>query len=256
MSNGPEKVVIGNATLYHGDCREVLPLLPRFDAMLTDPPYELPQTFGTSDLYGTRRMAFHFDDDGITADVVLPALAEALKLCRAFHCFLNPEQFGAIAQIARGLGFTPKPWAKQKLCSPPPMPGNWWPSSFELAMYGYQPGAYFGDQSGTRKNVMVFDSYRHGIRASEKENHPTQKWLPMMNYLVQAIVRPGGSVLDPFMGSGSTGHACVLSGRTFTGIERERRYFDIACERISRAQAQGALLPPEEAPQPVQAGLV
>jgi DNA modification methylase len=58
------------------------------------------------------------------------------------------------------------------------------------------------------------------------------------------------------MGSGSTGVACTLMGRAFTGIERERRYFDIACERIARAQAQGTLLPPEKAPEPVQAGLL
>ena len=58
------------------------------------------------------------------------------------------------------------------------------------------------------------------------------------------------------MGSGSTGVACTLMGRQFTGIERERKYFDIACERISRAQAQGTLLPPEEPRQPVQEGLL
>jgi DNA modification methylase len=65
-----------------------------------------------------------------------------------------------------------------------------------------------------------------------------------------------GTVLDPFMGSGSTGVACVHLGLAFTGIERERKYFDIACERISRAQAQGTLLPPEETRQPVQEGLL
>ena len=58
------------------------------------------------------------------------------------------------------------------------------------------------------------------------------------------------------MGSGTTGVACALEGRAFTGIERERKYFDIACERISRAQAQGTLLPPEETRRPVQAGLL
>ena len=64
------------------------------------------------------------------------------------------------------------------------------------------------------------------------------------------------TVLDPFMGSGSTGVACVQLGLAFTGIERERKYFDIACERISRAQAQGQLIPPEPAPDMVQEGLL
>ena len=64
------------------------------------------------------------------------------------------------------------------------------------------------------------------------------------------------TVLDPFMGSGTTGVACAQLGKAFTGIERERKYFDIACERIARAQAQGTLLPPEEPRQPVQEGLL
>ena len=64
------------------------------------------------------------------------------------------------------------------------------------------------------------------------------------------------TVLDCFMGSGTTGVACAKLGLQFTGIERERRYFDIACERIAQAQAQGTLLPPEDAKQPVQEGLL
>jgi DNA modification methylase len=58
------------------------------------------------------------------------------------------------------------------------------------------------------------------------------------------------------MGSGTTGVACAQLGKAFTGIERERKYFDIACERISRAQAQGTLLPPKKPRQPVQEGLL
>jgi site-specific DNA-methyltransferase (adenine-specific) len=60
------------------------------------------------------------------------------------------------------------------------------------------------------------------------------------------------TILDPFMGSGTTGVACAQLGKAFTGIERERKYFDIACQRIANAQAQGTLLPPEPPPQPVQ----
>jgi site-specific DNA-methyltransferase (adenine-specific) len=60
------------------------------------------------------------------------------------------------------------------------------------------------------------------------------------------------TVCDPFMGSASTGVACIQLGVSFTGIERERRYFDVACERMERAQAQGQLLPPAEKPAAVQ----
>ena len=64
------------------------------------------------------------------------------------------------------------------------------------------------------------------------------------------------TVLDPFMGSGTTGVACAQMGKAFTGIERERRYFDIACERIARAQAQGSLIPLDSGPEPEQQGLL
>jgi len=225
----------GDVRLYLGDCREILPTLGKVDAVVTDPPYEIKNKFGVSELYGTRRMQFHFDTKGITENVIVPSLAKSFLLANAFHCFCDPEQYGLIAGAARDAGLTPKPWAKAKLCPPPPMPGNWWPSAFELAIYGYKPGAWFGDKSGKRCNLMVFDSYRQGIRGNEKEDHPTQKWLPMVEYIVGCVVPPAGEALDPFMGSGTTGVACVRLGRKFIGIEIEPKYFDIACKRIDKA---------------------
>lgn len=230
--------VIGDATLYLGDCLEILPTLPKVDSVITDPPYEIRNKFGESDLYGTRKMEFHFDKAGVTDAVVVPAMALALGLSQSFHCFCDPEQYAGIAATARELGFTPKPFAKIKACPPPPMPGNWWPSGFELAMYGYRIGAYFGDQTAKRVNLLTADSYRFGIRAQEKEDHPTQKWLPMVIYLTETLVKPTGVALDPFMGSGTTGVACMNLGRKFIGIEIEERYFNIAVERITNAQRQ------------------
>jgi site-specific DNA-methyltransferase (adenine-specific) len=82
------------------------------------------------------------------------------------------------------------------------------------------------------------------VKAAERE-HQTQKPVDLIAQLCRVVCPAGGVVLDPFMGSGTTGVACEQLGRRFVGIERERKYFDIACERISRAQAQGTLLPPE-----------
>ncbi len=87
--------------------------------------------------------------------------------------------------------------------------------------------------------------------ASERgagNDHPTVKPLALMRWLLTLVTPPGGVVLDPFLGSGSTGVAAADLGVRFVGIERERRYFNIACERISRAQAQGQLLPHDDAP--------
>ena len=85
--------------------------------------------------------------------------------------------------------------------------------------------------------------------------HPTQKPLRLMTWCL-GLVPDARTVCDPFMGSGTSGVACVQMGRQFHGIERERRYFDIACERIARAQAQGTLLPPEPPRECVQEGLL
>ena len=77
-----------------------------------------------------------------------------------------------------------------------------------------------------------------------------------MEYLIKTYTKEGETVLDFTMGSGTTGVCCHWTGRRFIGIERERRYFDIACERIARAQAQGTLLPPDPAPQPIQEAML
>ena len=102
-------------------------------------------------------------------------------------------------------------------------------------MYGYKTGAWFGDDSGNRSNVYTADAYRHGIRASEKVDHPTQKWLPMIRHLVATIVPPDGTALDPFMGSGTTLVAAKDLGRRAIGIEVEERYCEMAATRLAQS---------------------
>ena len=95
-------------------------------------------------------------------------------------------------------------------------------------------------------NAKMLD---HSIAATnaERAGHPTQKPVRVMAWSLE-FAPDARTVLDPFMGSGTTGVACAQLGKAFTGIERERKYFDIACERISRAQAQGSLIPLEQTP--------
>jgi hypothetical protein len=224
-----EKVVIGNAELWHGDCREVLPLLPRFACLATDPPYGLGDLLhrpGASRTSGPQYWSKHYAagaeswDRDTVADGVLMALAQADKavvwggqfyLLQPSRCWLS--------------------WNK--------ILRNWSSSEAEHAW------------TNLDKPNRVFD-YSHGQLATEgKHYHPTQKPVPLMAWCLDQAGRPA-TVLDPFMGSGSTGVACVQLGLAFTGIERERGYFDAACERISRAQAQGSLLPLEQTPAPTQ----
>ena len=82
--------------------------------------------------------------------------------------------------------------------------------------------------------MMTADALRAGNQ--EKAGHPTQKPLAVMNHLVDSLAAPGAAVLDMFMGSGTTGVAAVQMGRRFIGIEREPKYFEIACKRLEDAQ--------------------
>jgi adenine-specific DNA-methyltransferase len=91
-----------------------------------------------------------------------------------------------------------------------------------------------------RPGDQFSDIWRFAPNTSS-DGHPTQKPLRLMEYIVRLSVRPDGAVLDPFMGSGSTGVACANLGRKFIGIEIEPKYFDIACTRIEAAYAQGRL---------------
>jgi len=92
---------------------------------------------------------------------------------------------------------------------------------------------------------MIWHMWNGWSRASERDtqrDHPTQKPIRVMERCIElARIPPAATVLDPFMGSGTTGVACANLGRWFIGIEIEPRYFDIACERIRRAYEQPRL---------------
>jgi len=216
-----EKVVIGNAELWHGDCREVLPLLPRFAAVVTDPPYGLADVLQRTP-GGVTRWSKHFGTGAPTWDRVTVADGVTAAIAQADSAIVWGGQFYLLQPSRCWLS-----WNK--------IIRNWSSSEAEHAW------------TNLDKPNRVFD-YSHGQLATEgKHYHPTQKPVPLMAWCLDQAGRPA-TVLDPFMGSGSTGVACVQLGLAFTGIERERGYFDAACERIERAQAQGSLLPLDQTP--------
>ena len=215
-----EEVQIGDCRLILGDCREVLPLLPRFDLVLTDPPYGI--AFAAQPTKWQRRDGKAPEDwDNAPAPDWLMGLmrekAEALIVWGGNYYSLPPTR-GWLA------------WRKPD--APPSM------ADLELAWTSMDMNSKMLDQSISATNA-------------ERVGHPTQKPLRVMAWSLSFA--PGAqTVCDPFMGSGTTGVACAQLGKAFTGIERERKYFDIACERIASAQAQGQLLPPEPVAAPEQ----
>ena len=213
-----EKVVIGNATLYHGDCLEVLPLLPEHDLLLTDPPYGIGAS-SKKFINGTSKTKKdYYEDvcwDTSTLDqTVIDSLLNAAK-----------------TKIIWGGNYFNLPPSRQFLVWDKTIHGNSY-ADCELAWSSQDANARIKALNMVACNL-------------EGRVHPTQKPLQIMAWCISLAPKTAQTVLDPFMGSGTTGVACAQLGKAFTGIERERKYFDIACERISRAQAQGQLIPPE-----------
>ena len=203
-------VVIGNATLYCADCRDVLPTLERVRALITDPPYGLAEKLGRP---GDGEWSRHFGQgapewDACTNDSVYDALALA------------------DASIIWGGNYYALPPARGWLI---------WDKVVRKFTSGHCEMAW----TTIDQPIRAF-SYAHGQLAHEGKLHPTQKPLPLMEWCIEQARLPE-TILDPFMGSGTTGVAAVRLGRKFIGIERDPRYFEIARRRIEDAQRQGAL---------------
>lgn len=226
--------------IYCGDCLDVLPQIelpagPK-GVLITDPPYILHERHSDvkTSKHGTRKLKFPWDSDEMIKSTILEAFDILFPKVNAFHIFCNPDIFGNITELAFKNKLSAKPWVKIKKCPPPAMPGNWWPSGFELAIFGHRTRAYFGDTKTDRSNVYYADSYRHGIKKNEKVDHPTQKWLPMITYIVDSIVYPSATVIDPFCGSGTTLVASKSLNRKAIGIEINNEYCEIAAARVSQ----------------------
>ena len=248
----PVTFLDGRVQLFLGDCREILPTLGKVDAVVTDPPYGIVAKFGQQNrLDGSRKLEFEWDGAAAHETILtgLTLAVEHLKRPGNAFAFAGYDTAEIPREVFRKAGLTPKPWAWVKECPPPPMPGNRWPSAFEIACLGYDAGAYFGDDNTSRRNVMTADSLRAGN--SERAGHPTQKPIAIMRHLISALVAPDACALDPFMGSGTTGVAAVKLGGRFIGIEIDAGYFDIACRRIEEAIRQPDMFV-EPAPAPIQ----
>ena len=210
--------IIGNARLILGDCRDVLPGLGRFDAVVTDPPYGIAHSSNHGASWGGQQIAN--DDDTTVRDSVL----DNFETVAAFGTWKTPP----IARCKAALVWDKGPASGMGDLSFP------WKGSWELI---YIRGSLWGGYRGEgvlRGHIQV--TWESAGRA-----HPHQKPASLIRAILEKL--PASSpVLDPFMGSGTTGVACAQLRRRFVGIEIEPKYFDIACRRIEEAQRQGDLL--------------
>ena len=216
-----EKVVIGDATLYLGDCRDILPTLQKVDAVITDPPYGM-------NFQSNYRIEKHLKIIGDkSADVAQFAIDWAIK--NASHSVYAFGRWDNLVDY-------PKPkslitWLKN----------NWSMGDLqheharqtEVAFFYAGVDHFFPD--GRPTDVVQY-------ARTSNDYHPTEKPVGLMSMFVKWT---SGVVCDPFMGSGTTGVAAVQMRRKFIGIEREPKYFEIACKRIEQAAAQGQMFAPE-----------
>ncbi len=195
-----------DVTIYLGDCREILPALGRFDAVVTDPPYGIGRD-GQKQTTGGNGGRKHYDFRGWDDKPPPPEVFDLIQLKSNYQIIWGGNYF-ADCLPAKGKWLV---WDKGQRIRQ---------SDGELA-YTSMDGA-----------LRIFTQNRVALLV-EGAKHPTQKPIEIMRWSILQLPYTAKSICDPFMGSGTTGVAAVNLGRAFAGIERDATYFDIACRRIS-----------------------
>ena len=223
-----DKVTIGNATLYYGDCIELLREIPAnsVDAIVVDPPY-----FQGVNHNGIRSERGDLSISKPFFAMFFAGMSRTCKEQRAVYVFCDWRTNGLFLdtmneylEVKNSLV-----WVKH------PGTGNHYRNSYETILFHCNSGRRF-----PTPNVLTgIKSFNGGARVTNGEKlHPTQKPVELLEKLIVDSTQQGMTVLDPMMGSGSTGVACVKTGRQFIGMEIQRKYFDIACRRIERVYAE------------------
>jgi DNA modification methylase len=218
---------IGLATLYLGDCRDIAASLERPAAVITDPPYGMKANTdytrfsrkGTPRGKGVAHLRVLGDDEPFDPSWML-------HFDRVVIWGMNNFPASLVAGAALI-------WDKRNDGAE-----GTFLSDAEVAWLKGKRGCYIFRCVFTGSS-RALDA---GFGPYEMSAHPTQKPVSLMRWCIQqAKVPDGGTILDPYMGSGSTGVAAVQMRHPFIGIEMEPKYFDIACRRIEEAQRQGDL---------------
>ena len=212
-----EPVIIGNATLYLGSCEDILPTLPKVDAVVTDPPYGIGEAAGKAKTRGKLAAAIDYGNDDWDNQPIAP---ETLRMIRE----------AARWQVIFGGNYYDCPAAKCWLIWDK-VNGNNDFADCEMAW------------TNLPKAARLIRYMWNGMlreKGAQRGDHPTQKPVEVMKWCIGHLPDPAETILDPFMGSGTTGVAALQMGRKFIGIEREPKYFEAACRRIRETAGEDA----------------
>ncbi|MBM3618828.1 MAG: site-specific DNA-methyltransferase [Alphaproteobacteria bacterium] len=230
------KEVIGSCTLYHGDCLDILPRIESVDSVITDPPYG----DGTGVGYGLYDKEIAGNDDPLLNCHALRLLYHCLRKNGTIYNFTNWKHQDFLRSYAARytrLNFKRTViWDKKGMKL-----GSDFRPQHEIILVLEK-----GKPVYRRKDfadVQTFATVQHTA-----DTHPHEKPLGLMKGLIAHSSQAGETILDPFMGSGSTGVAAAMMGRKFIGIELDEKYFDLACRRIEAAHKQGDFFGGNETP--------
>ena len=211
------KEVIGDAELYLGDCLDIMPTLDKVDAVVTDPPYGIGESAAKNNSRGKCAPVTDYGSDNWDSN---PASAEHISL------MLGVSDH----QIIFGGNYFDLPPTKCWLV---------WDKQNGKNDFADCELAWTNLNKAVRLIIHRWAGMlQQNMKEKEKRYHLTQKPVPVMAWCIRHIPEGSNTILDPFMGSGTTGVAAVQEGRKFIGIEIDEGYFDIACNRIEEAQKQ------------------
>ena len=227
--------IIGDATLYLGKMEEVLPKIGRrAKALITDAPYRLTSGGKNGGLGG----CLSAEEYGNTGEIVeceiewdewLPLAYAALEEQAQAWVMCNNRHVAAAQSAMEAAGFyfhNLAVWDKVIRT-----PNRWLMKCLEFAILGSKGKAYpLSDCSASQRFALPF---------TKESRHPNEKPVRLMMDWIELSTQPGDLVLDPFMGSGTTGVAAMRTGRGFVGVELDEDYYDLACRRVEAAQSLG-----------------
>jgi len=226
------KEQIGAATLYLADAFDIMPTLGEVDSIITDPPYGPRTHAGALTLQGSHTAPL-VDFESFTEEQFIRFCAHAVTLAKRWVIMSCEWRYVLCLEKASlplvRFGIWLKPNGSPSFSGD--RPGTGWEAIAILHREGKKHW-----NGGGHHAVWVCNI--------EQGDHPTQKPLTLLLDWVKKFTDEGDIVLDPFMGSGTTGLACMKLGRRFIGIEERADYFELACRRIDDAQRQGDLFAP------------
>ncbi len=234
----PRVEVIGAATLYLGDCREIE--VERADLVVSDPPYLLTSggkngsgpSGGWMDDYNNQGAPVLCD---IGWPEILRVIARAVPRSPDgpgdVYVFANDKNVRAMLNAAHAAGLRQHNllvWDKVTAT-----PNRWYMKNLEFVGYFF---------AGVARTIND-PSAKQSLRAPQvdESKHPTEKSVALCRHYIEQSSQPGELVFDPFMGSGTTGVAALKAGRRFAGIEKDSRWFDVACRRVEQATRSAEL---------------